>query len=62
MAFSGNMKKRMKRADKVQAAAAVILGDDELARGVVQVKMLDTGDQSEIGMDGLPAWLAKQLG
>ena len=62
MAFSGNMKKRMKRADKVRAAAAVILGDDELARGAVQVKMLDTGDQTEVDMDGLPAWLAQQLG
>jgi len=62
MAFQGNMKRRMKRADKVNAAVAVILGEDELARGVVQVKMLDTGDQTEVSRDGLAGHLAKELG
>ncbi|WP_425406701.1 histidine--tRNA ligase [Hwanghaeella sp.] len=61
IAFGGNMKRRMKRADKVNATHAVILGEDELARGVVQVKDLTTGDQVESPMDGLAARLAPQM-
>ena len=36
----GSMKSRMKKADKSGAAAALILGDDECARGTVTVKPL----------------------
>lgn len=61
MAFGGNMKRRMKRADKVNATAAVILGDDELDRGVVQIKDLATGEQVEAPMDGLAARLASRM-
>lgn len=55
MAFSGNMKKRMKHANKITARIAVILGDDELSRGVAQVKVLDDGTQSEVALDQLIA-------
>jgi len=48
LGFSGNMAKRMKRADKIGAICALILGSDELAKGIVQVKWLKTGQQSEI--------------
>ena len=61
MAFGGNMKRRMKRADKVNATAAVILGDDELQRGVVQSKDLATGEQVEAPIDGLAARLASPM-
>lgn len=61
MAFGGNMKRRMKRADKVNASSAVILGDDELERGVVQIKDLATGEQVEAPMDGLAAHLASRM-
>ncbi|MEC9266956.1 histidine--tRNA ligase [Pacificispira sp.] len=54
-AFSGNMKKRMKHANKVNAWAALILGDDELARGVAQLKTLDDGEQREVPLDDLAA-------
>lgn len=54
-AFSGNMKKRMKHANKVGAWAAVILGDDELSRGAAQFKTLDDGEQREVPLDGLAA-------
>lgn len=62
MAFGGNMKRRMKRAVKVNAAIAVIIGDEELSKGVVQVKMLDTGDQSEVERSQLSSDLARRLG
>lgn len=61
-AFRGNLGKRMKRADKLSAAAALIFGDDELAKGVVQVRNLTTGDQSEVALDGIAAALANHEG
>lgn len=53
IAFRGNLKRRMKRADKVNARAAVLLGEDELARGVATVRNLETGDQQEVALLGL---------
>lgn len=53
MALRGNMKKRMQKADASGAAYAVILGDDELARGEAAVKDLQTGEQRSVGLDGL---------
>ena len=48
MAYTGNVTRRMKRADKVNARAAVLFGDDELQRGGVSVRDLDSGEQVEI--------------
>ena len=61
MGYSGNMGKRMNRADKVGASHAVILGSNELSRGVAQVKVLAAGTQSEIPLTGLVAALKKDL-
>ena len=49
----------LRRANKVGARAAVILGEDELARGVAQVKDLASGAQSEVRLDALVASLAE---
>ena len=43
LGYSGNLGKRMKRANKLNARAAVILGDDELAKGVATLRDLDHG-------------------
>ena len=48
LGFSGNMGKRMKRANKINAAKAVIVGGDEYARGTYIVKNLDEGTQKEV--------------
>lgn len=48
LGYSGNVGKRMKRADKIGARCAIIIGSEELARGVVQVKWLGTGEQREV--------------
>ena len=47
MAFRGNLKKRMQKAGASGARYAIILGDDELARGEAAVKDLASGEQSE---------------
>lgn len=48
MSYRGNVGKRMKRANKVNARVAVLLGDDELRKGAVALRDLDTGDQEEV--------------
>ena len=53
MAYRGNMKRRMQRANKLNARAALIIGDDELAKGVAQLKDLDSGEQREVALDAL---------
>ena len=58
MAYRGNLKRRMERANKTAAHTAIIIGESELARGVAQVKNLSTGDQQEIALGELAARLA----
>jgi len=53
MAYRGNAKRRMERANRIGARAAVIIGSDELARGVAQVRNLADGTQSEVGLEQL---------
>lgn len=48
MAYRGNARRRMERANRIGARAAVIIGRDELARGAAQVKDLSSGAQSEV--------------
>ena len=57
MAYRGNLKRRMERANRIGARAAVILGEDEAARGVAQLKQLDTGAQEEVALADLAARL-----
>jgi histidyl-tRNA synthetase len=59
MAFKGNVGKRMKRANKLNARAAVLLGDDELARGTCSLRDLDLGTQDEVLLSNLQAVLEK---
>ena len=58
MAYRGNLKRRMERANRIGARAAVIIGEAELARGVAQVKDLGSGEQREVSLADLPARLA----
>lgn len=56
--YSGNLSRRMKRANRLNAAATVILGDEELARAVATVRHMDTGEQEEVSLASLPEFLA----
>jgi len=49
MEYEGrSIKSQMKRADRLKAAFALILGEDELGAGVVSVKDMTTGGQSRV--------------
>ena len=58
MAYRGNLKRRMERANRIGARVAVIIGAAELGRGVAQVKDLGTGAQTEVALVDLVAHLA----
>lgn len=51
--YGGNMKKRMIKANKANAFAAVIVGPDELANGEVTVKNLDSGEQKTVALNNI---------
>ncbi|MFP5329268.1 MAG: histidine--tRNA ligase [Alphaproteobacteria bacterium] len=51
MAYRGNMKKRLAKADASGARYALIFGDDELDRGEAQVKDLQSGEQTSVAID-----------
>ena len=51
--YSGNLKKRMMKANKANAYLAVILGSDELSNGNVVLKNLNTGEQHEVKLTNL---------
>lgn len=57
LAFRGNVGKRMKQANKVNARIAVLVGGDEMARGVVAMRDLDTGEQTEVARNEVVAHL-----
>jgi histidyl-tRNA synthetase len=57
--YSGNIGRRLKRADKLKAAAAVILGEDELAKGEASLRDLDSGKQTAVPLTELEEHLAR---
>jgi len=59
LGYAGNLGKRLKRADKLGARAAVILGEAEAAAGAVTLRDLDTGEQAQVGRDVLHERLAR---
>lgn len=57
MAYKGNVGKRMKRANKQNASFAVLLGEEEMARGVAMVKNLDQGSQEEVSLSQISDYI-----
>ena len=58
LGYRGNVSRRMKRANRLHARAALLLGDDERARGAVTVRDLDSGEQVEVPLAELEDRLA----
>ena len=59
LGFSGNLQKRLKGANKANAVAAVIIGEDELAKGAATVRDMETGEQTEVKLSALEDHLAR---
>jgi len=58
LVYKGGLKRGLKRADRIHAAAAVLIGDDELARGAATVRDLDSGEQVDVAITDLKDHLA----
>jgi histidyl-tRNA synthetase len=58
LAYSGNLQKRMRRADRIKARAAVIVGENELKSGQAALRDLDAGTQTEVPLAALKERLA----
>lgn len=59
LGYGGNLGKRLKRADKLGAAAAIILGEDELAKGAASLRDLDSGEQTTVPLADLEERLVR---
>ena len=57
----GNFKKQFARADKWGARVALVLGENEMNAGQVNVKNLQSGDQQTLAQDDVAAFLASML-
>ncbi|MGB0748034.1 MAG: histidine--tRNA ligase [Magnetospiraceae bacterium] len=57
MGYSGNLTKRLKRANKAHARAAVILGSEEVAEQAATVRDLDSGAEARVKLTDLEAHL-----
>jgi histidyl-tRNA synthetase len=57
LGYSGNLARRLRRANRIGAFAAVLLGEDELANGSATLRNLDDGMQNEVPLAELPTRL-----
>lgn len=57
--FSGNISKKLKRADKIGARHAVLLGSQEFNNHEVQVKSMLTGETKTLSLDALVASISE---
>jgi len=48
--YTGNVSKKLKRADKINAKFAIIIGEDEISQNIVNLKNLKTGFQQGINL------------
>src|SRR4029079_14498991 len=62
LGYSGNLQRRMRRADRIGARAAVLIGDNELAQNAATLRDLDSGAQELVPLGELPARLKALAG
>ncbi|MFQ5783763.1 MAG: histidine--tRNA ligase [Alphaproteobacteria bacterium] len=59
LGYRGNVSRRMKRANKLDACAAILLGEDERKRAAATLRDLDSGEQVEIPLSEIEDRLAR---
>tara|TARA_B110000238_G_scaffold136254_1_gene146834 strand:+ start:285 stop:1535 length:1251 start_codon:yes stop_codon:yes gene_type:complete len=59
MGYSGNLKKRLKQANKISADYAIIIGDEEIQNNKAIIRNLETGSQENIALDKLVKHIEK---
>ena len=62
MEYTGkSLKAQLRRADKIKARRVLIIGEDELQRGVSQLRYMDESRQEEVELDRLESLLSKEI-
>ncbi len=62
MEYTGkSLKAQLRRADKLKTRRVLILGEDELARGVAQLRYMDKSFQEEVALDELEPRLLNEI-
>ena len=62
-AFGGKgLKAAMKAANRSGARYALVLGERDIEQGVVQLKDMESGEQTAVGMNEIVAELESRLG
>lgn len=56
MTYSGSLAKRLKRADRIGADWAILLGEDEIRSGQATVRHLRTSQQEKVAISALPQY------
>ena len=56
-----SLKAQLKAANRLDAAFAVILGEDEIKAGLATVRDLSDSSQTTVGLEQLPGWLKERL-
>ncbi len=59
LGYSGNLKKRLQRANKMNARAALLFGEEELAARSATLRDLDSGEQELVSLDSLTEHLSR---
>lgn len=62
LGYSGNVKKRFKKADGLNASAAIVFGDNEIQNGMVKLKDFDGSGEEEVKIAALVDKLAGYRG
>jgi histidyl-tRNA synthetase len=57
LGYSGSLQRRMRRADRLGACAAVLIGESEIITDMATLRDLDSGEQVKVLFDELPARL-----
>jgi histidyl-tRNA synthetase len=50
LGYSGNLKKRMKRANDANAIATILLGEEALVNDIIKLKTMDSGKQIDVSL------------
>lgn len=55
------MKAQFKSADRLKAKFVAVLGEDELDKGIINLKDMATGEQEEVALDVFASYVAEKL-
>ena len=59
--YTGNISKKFKRAHKIKASYALVLGEDEVAKQIIKLKNLSSGNEELMNLSKATKIMKKKL-